>query len=151
MRSTIHTQLLPTILRLVLCRWSLCFYEAFRTIRKYFLFQCFNTFPLSRTDSFLFFQVADDALIGENLNDSIVYGQFLRHSSTISIIYCIAYSIVFFVGLIGNFFVISVVFRVPRMKSVTNLFIANLALADMLVIIFCVPATLMSNLFVREY
>lgn len=116
-----------------------------------FLFQCFNTFPLSRTDSFLFFQVADDALIGENLNDSIVYGQFLRHSSTISIIYCIAYSIVFFVGLIGNFFVISVVFRVPRMKSVTNLFIANLALADMLVIIFCVPATLMSNLFVREY
>jgi neuropeptide FF receptor 2 len=58
---------------------------------------------------------------------------------------------VFCVGLIGNLFVISVVFRVPRMRTPTNLFIANLAIADVLVIVFCVPATLMSNLFVRKY
>lgn len=81
----------------------------------------------------------------------MTYNQLLRHPSSISIVYCIAYIMVFFVGLIGNFFVISVVFRVPRMRTPTNLFIANLAIADVLVIVFCVPATLMSNLFVREY
>ncbi|XP_070509164.1 neuropeptide SIFamide receptor-like [Chironomus tepperi] len=103
----------------------------------------------SNNSSFDFDRIPDDSLIpNENYNDSIAYLQLMRHSSTISIIYCIAYTLVFSVGLIGNLFVISVVFRVPRMRTVTNLFIANLAFADVLVIIFCVPATLMSNLFV---
>lgn len=97
------------------------------------------------------FQIQDSLLPDTNYNDSIAYLQLMRHSSIISIIYCIAYTLVFSVGLIGNFFAISVVFRVPRMRTVTNLFIANLAFADVLVIIFCVPATLMSNLFVRKY
>lgn len=66
-------------------------------------------------------------------------------------VYCIAYFIVFLVGLIGNSFVIAVVFRAPRMRTVTNYFIANLALADFLVIVFCLPATLLSNIFVRKY
>jgi neuropeptide FF receptor 2 len=81
----------------------------------------------------------------------MAYDNLMRHSMPITVIYCIAYTAVFLVGLIGNLFVISVVFRVPRMRTVTNLFIANLAIADVLVIVFCVPATLMSNLFVRKY
>ncbi|CAO1353330.1 unnamed protein product [Diamesa tonsa] len=81
-------------------------------------------------------------------DDGMSFGLFYRHSSTISIIYCIAYFVVFSVGFIGNSFVIAVVFRVPRMRTVTNLFIANLALADFLVIFVCVPATLIGNLFV---
>lgn len=68
-----------------------------------------------------------------------------------NILYCVAYCIVFIVGLIGNSFVIAVVLRAPRMRTVTNYFIVNLALADILVIIFCLPATLMSNIFVRKY
>ncbi|CAG9797936.1 unnamed protein product [Chironomus riparius] len=107
-------------------------------------------YSMARNNSSLDFdRLQDDSLISnENYNDSIAYLQLMRHSSTISIMYCIAYTLVFSVGLIGNLFVISVVFRVPRMRTVTNLFIANLAFADVLVIIFCVPATLMSNLFV---
>lgn len=66
-------------------------------------------------------------------------------------VYCVAYLIVFIVGLIGNSFVIAVVFRAPRMRTVTNFFIVNLALADILVIVFCVPPTLMSSIFVRKY
>lgn len=66
-------------------------------------------------------------------------------------IYIFAYVLVIIVGLIGNLLVIQVIFRVPRMRTVTNLFIANLAFADLLVITFCMPATLMSNLFVRKY
>lgn len=87
-------------------------------------------------------------------NDSQImnkdYGYY-RHSEALTIVYCIAYVIVFLVGLIGNSFVIAVVLRSPRMRTVTNYFIVNLAVADILVIVFCLPATLMSNIFVREY
>lgn len=76
---------------------------------------------------------------------------YYRHNSAMTAVYCVAYLLVFAVGLIGNFFVIAVVFRSPRMRTVTNFFIVNLAVADILVIVFCLPATLMSNIFVREY
>jgi len=74
-----------------------------------------------------------------------------RHSMAMSAVYCVAYVVVFVVGLIGNSFVIAVVYRSPRMRTVTNFFIVNLAVADVLVIVFCLPATLMSNIFVRKY
>ncbi|KFB48508.1 hypothetical protein ZHAS_00016722 [Anopheles sinensis] len=79
------------------------------------------------------------------------YELFYRHSYTMTAVYCVAYFIVFIVGLVGNSFVIAVVFRAPRMRTVTNFFIVNLAVADVLVIVFCLPATLMSNIFVRKY
>lgn len=78
-------------------------------------------------------------------------GLLYRHSVTLTAVYCVAYVIVFIVGLIGNSFVIAVVLRSPRMRTVTNFFIVNLAVADILVIVFCLPATLMSNIFVRKY
>ncbi|KAL6260251.1 hypothetical protein P5V15_007784 [Pogonomyrmex californicus] len=74
-----------------------------------------------------------------------------RHSMAMSAVYCVAYVVVFVVGLIGNSCVIAVVYRSPRMWTVTNFFIVNLAVADVLVIVFCLPSTLMSNIFVREY
>ncbi|XP_030768167.1 neuropeptide SIFamide receptor-like [Sitophilus oryzae] len=73
---------------------------------------------------------------------------FYRHSAAMTAVYCVAYILVFAVGLVGNFFVIAVVIRSPRMRTVTNFFIVNLAVADILVIVFCLPATLMSNIFV---
>lgn len=78
-------------------------------------------------------------------------GLYYRHSFTMNVVYCVAYCIVFIVGLIGNSFVIAVVLRAPRMRTVTNYFIVNLAIADILVIVFCLPATLMSNVFVRKW
>ncbi|XP_055549108.1 neuropeptide SIFamide receptor-like isoform X2 [Wyeomyia smithii] len=85
------------------------------------------------------------------LNDTSFYEDnelFYRHSATMTVVYCVAYFVVFLVGLVGNSFVIAVVFRAPRMRTVTNFFIVNLAVADVLVIVFCLPATLMSNIFV---
>lgn len=76
---------------------------------------------------------------------------FYRHSTTLTAVYCVAYMLVFTVGLVGNSFVIAVVLRSPRMRTVTNFFIVNLAVADILVIVFCLPATLMGNIFVRKY
>ncbi|BES92410.1 Serpentine type 7TM GPCR chemoreceptor Srsx [Nesidiocoris tenuis] len=76
---------------------------------------------------------------------------YYRHTVAMTVVYCIAYLIVFVVGLVGNIFVIMVVYRSPRMRNVTNFFIVNLAVADILVVVFCLPATLMGNIFVREY
>lgn len=75
---------------------------------------------------------------------------WLRHATLVSVTLCIAYTTVFVLGIIGNSFVVAVVFRSPRMWTVTNFFIVNLAFADILVLIFCLPATLIGNLFVRK-
>ncbi|XP_070160729.1 SIFamide receptor [Polyergus mexicanus] len=88
-------------------------------------------------------EIANISAIGEHMPD-----RFYRHSMAMSAVYCVAYVVVFVVGLIGNSFVIAVVYRSPRMRTVTNFFIVNLAVADVLVIVFCLPATLMSNIFV---
>lgn len=80
-----------------------------------------------------------------------VSDRFYRHSVAMTAVYCVAYMLVFVVGLVGNSFVIAVVYRSPRMRTVTNFFIVNLAVADVLVIVFCLPATLLGNILVREY
>lgn len=63
------------------------------------------------------------------------------------IIYSIAYGIVFLFAFIGNVFVIAVVCRNRNMHTVTNYFIVNLAVADILVAVFCLPITLLDNLY----
>ncbi|KAG5890801.1 hypothetical protein JTB14_026922 [Gonioctena quinquepunctata] len=91
-------------------------------------------------------------LNASNATDSVFMPElFYRHSMAMTTVYCVAYLLVFALGLVGNFFVIAVVFRSPRMRTVTNFFIVNLAIADILVVMFCLPATLMSNIFVRKY
>ena len=71
----------------------------------------------------------------------------IRQPVHMIVIYSIAYSIVFLLGILGNSLVVSVVYRNPRMHSVTNYFIVNLAIADILVCVFCLPITLLSNLY----
>ncbi|XP_017074747.2 neuropeptide SIFamide receptor [Drosophila eugracilis] len=92
----------------------------------------------------------DSVLRWEQLDGSVDFGfdPLYRHSLAMSMVYCVAYIMVFLVGLIGNSFVIAVVLRAPRMRTVTNYFIVNLAIADILVIVFCLPATLIGNIFV---
>lgn len=51
--------------------------------------------------------------------------------------------IVFIVGLVGNFLVCLAVYRNHTMRTVTNLFIVNLAIADFLVIFLCLPPTVL--------
>lgn len=47
--------------------------------------------------------------------------------------------VVFIVGLVGNCLVCVAVYRNRTMRTVTNYFIVNLAVADFLVILFCLP------------
>lgn len=80
-----------------------------------------------------------------------IESHYLRHSPSVSMIMIIGYTIVFLVGIVGNSFVVAIVWKSPRMRTVTNYFIVNLALADILVLLFCLPATLVGNLFIRKY
>lgn len=51
------------------------------------------------------------------------------------------------IGVVGNMAVFIVVTKSPQMRTLTNKLIANLAVADLLVNVVCVPFTLVSNLY----
>ena len=55
------------------------------------------------------------------------------------------YALVFIVGLMGNSLVCFAVWRNHHMRTVTNLFIVNLATADLLVILLCLPPTVLED------
>ncbi|XP_045767050.1 prolactin-releasing peptide receptor-like [Maniola jurtina] len=59
----------------------------------------------------------------------------------VQVAFCILYSIIFVLGVFGNVLVCYVVFRNRAMQTVTNLFITNLALSDILLCVFAVPLT----------
>uniref|UniRef100_A0A182J7T8 G-protein coupled receptors family 1 profile domain-containing protein n=1 Tax=Anopheles atroparvus TaxID=41427 RepID=A0A182J7T8_ANOAO len=61
-----------------------------------------------------------------------------------------AYSSTLTASVVGNCSVIAIVATQPHMRTVTNLFLANLALGDLLMTLFCVPFTFVS-LFVLQY
>ena len=56
-----------------------------------------------------------------------------------------SYVILFIVGLVGNFLVCFAVWRNLSMRTVTNYFIVNLAIADILVVIICLPPTVLGD------
>uniref|UniRef100_A0A1I8GXP0 G_PROTEIN_RECEP_F1_2 domain-containing protein n=1 Tax=Macrostomum lignano TaxID=282301 RepID=A0A1I8GXP0_9PLAT len=56
------------------------------------------------------------------------------------------YLAVFVVGLVGNALVVAAVLRTSQMRSATNLFLLNLALADFLVILLCLVPTVIEDI-----
>lgn len=59
----------------------------------------------------------------------------------VSISVFISFSFIFLAGLVGNGLVVMVVAANPMMRSTTNILIINLAVSDLLFVIFCVPFT----------
>lgn len=107
-----------------------------------------------------FAQPAEPALSSAGFPAAVINGSFnvsandtfeqfergeLRYGIFLTIVICIAYLVVFVVGVLGNVCVVLVVVSFPRMRSPTNLFIANLAIADLLVNVVCLPFTLVGN------
>ncbi|NP_001165167.1 neuropeptide FF receptor 1 like 1 isoform X1 [Danio rerio] len=68
------------------------------------------------------------------------------HSAGMAVSYILSYLLVLLLCVVGNGLVCLVVIRNRNMRSVTNLFILNLAVSDLLVGIFCVPTTLIDSL-----
>ncbi|XP_078250923.1 neuropeptide Y receptor type 2 [Pogona vitticeps] len=64
----------------------------------------------------------------------------------VQIVLICAYCAIILLGLVGNSLVIHVVIKFKSMRTVTNFFIANLAVADLLVNTLCLPFTLVYTL-----
>jgi neuropeptide Y receptor len=71
-------------------------------------------------------------------NDSEDY---LKSSPAVQVHIYILYAVIFTVGLVGNVLVVFVVAQNKAMQTVTNCYIANLALSDILLCVLAVPFT----------
>lgn len=65
----------------------------------------------------------------------------------VQVILILAYSTIIIFGVTGNSLVIYVVYKFRNLHTVTNYFIVNLAVADLLVNTLCLPFTLMYTLY----
>jgi allatostatin A receptor len=79
----------------------------------------------------------------KNVSDTFVEDPNWNENMTkiVSIIVPILFGGIIVIGLVGNALVVVVVSANAQMRSTTNLLIINLAIADLLFIIFCVPFT----------
>ncbi|XP_027571363.1 neuropeptide Y receptor type 2-like [Pipra filicauda] len=64
----------------------------------------------------------------------------------VQVVLIAAYSLIILLGFIGNSLVIYIIVKYKTMRTVTNFFIANLALADLMVDTLCLPFTLVYTL-----
>ncbi|XP_029283128.1 neuropeptide Y receptor Y2, like [Cottoperca gobio] len=65
---------------------------------------------------------------------------------SVQVVLILAYSTIIVLGVLGNSLVIYVIYRFKSLRTVTNFFIANLAVADLLVNTLCLPFTLVYTL-----
>ncbi|KAI4871445.1 hypothetical protein NFI96_013063 [Prochilodus magdalenae] len=77
---------------------------------------------------------------------NITYVGFYLHQPSVAAIFIVSYLLIFLVCMVGNGVVCFIVLRSKNMRTVTNLFILNLAVSDLLVGIFCMPTTLLDNI-----
>uniref|UniRef100_A0A3P8RN33 Neuropeptide FF receptor 2 n=1 Tax=Amphiprion percula TaxID=161767 RepID=A0A3P8RN33_AMPPE len=87
-------------------------------------------------------QVPENPLSHQN----ITYVDFYLHKPSVAAVFTISYLLIFLVCMVGNGVVCFIVLRSKNMRTVTNLFILNLAISDLLVGIFCMPTTLVDNI-----
>uniref|UniRef100_A0A3Q3K1Z1 Neuropeptide FF receptor 2 n=1 Tax=Monopterus albus TaxID=43700 RepID=A0A3Q3K1Z1_MONAL len=78
--------------------------------------------------------------------ENITYVSFYLHEPSVAAVFTISYLLIFVLCMLGNGVVCFIVLRSKNMRTVTNLFILNLAISDLLVGIFCVPTTLVDNI-----
>eukprot|EP00058_Branchiostoma_floridae_P005419 XP_002590907.1 hypothetical protein BRAFLDRAFT_84447 [Branchiostoma floridae] len=65
-------------------------------------------------------------------------------------LFSVGYSVVFAGTVIGNLIVVVVIGRNRHLWGVTNTFIFNLALSDLLIAFFCIPFTLVNHIFIVD-
>ncbi|XP_049593353.1 neuropeptide FF receptor 2 [Syngnathus scovelli] len=78
--------------------------------------------------------------------DNVTYVDFYLHRASVAAVFAASYLLIFLLCMLGNALVCFMVLRRRSMRTVTNLFILNLAVSDLLVGIFCMPTTLVDNI-----
>ncbi|KAH9499557.1 hypothetical protein Btru_078111 [Bulinus truncatus] len=58
----------------------------------------------------------------------------------------IPYALIFLLSVLGNSLVILTLVRHKKMRTITNMYLLNLAISDLLLAVFCMPFTLISML-----
>ena len=81
---------------------------------------------------------------------NITYVDFYLHKPSVAAVFTVSYLLIFAVCMVGNGVVCFIVLRSRNMRTVTNLFILNLAISDLLVGIFCMPTTLVDNIITGD-
>lgn len=71
-----------------------------------------------------------------------------RHSDVNNFI-IIPYLLIFLLSVAGNALVILTLVRHKKMRTVTNMFLLNLAISDLLLAVFCMPFTLVPMIMER--
>lgn len=89
------------------------------------------------------------ANLSDTANQSVVEPDIITTAPTVPqppvyvfVTVTLIYTLLFVLGVAGNLLVFIVVWRHPDMRSSTNCFIVNLSVADTLVIIVCMPTSL---------
>lgn len=80
-------------------------------------------------------------MMAANVSHEALTPPDLMNSAPAQIFFGVLYALIFVVGITGNVLVCYVVFRNKAMQTVTNYFITNLALSDILLCILAVPFT----------
>ncbi|XP_060762781.1 neuropeptide FF receptor 1 like 2 [Neoarius graeffei] len=111
--------------------------------------------PLAFTETEVFSDPSDLDMNSSLLNistsnttnlTSITYYPYYQHSLPVAVSLTLAYLFIFLLCMLGNSLVCLIVLENRHMRTVTNLFIFNLAVSDLLVGVFCIPTTLVDNL-----
>lgn len=98
-------------------------------------------------DNWTFYNSSLESVIPRS---NITYVGFYLHQPSTAAIFIVSYLLIFLVCMVGNGVVCFIVLRSKNMRTVTNLFILNLAVSDLLVGIFCMPTTLLDNIITGE-
>ena len=66
----------------------------------------------------------------------------VNDSSKMSAFLSIPYAVIFLLSVVGNCLVILTLVRHKKMRTITNMYLLNLAVSDLLLAVFCMPFTL---------
>ncbi|CAG2115351.1 unnamed protein product [Medioppia subpectinata] len=89
------------------------------------------------------------SVTAQKTNDSNDY--HFKTNNVFEVVMYVMYTIIWLAAILGNGFIIYIVFRYKRMQTVTNLFILNLAVGDILMAALCIPFTFVSNLLLQYW